>query len=107
MALQDPQTILAAVLHRLGQAEARIAKLEAAEVRGDDWRDIEREARRVAGRVGLSLDVVTKGPADQRKHLACALRIEGWSYQKIAHVMGCSERTIERYFAPPAKPHRD
>lgn len=98
----DALTILPAVVHRLGALEARVDRLEGVhhKYQADDL--IRQEAVNVARELGYPPTVLNAGSCSRyhRRRLAEALRRRQWTYQQIAHVMNCSERTIERYFAP-------
>lgn len=98
--LQALESGLAAINYRVRQLEARVFRLEerrqVAQGRGDRIR----EAVDLAAKLALPGSVFWEGPASARRTLAKALRERRWSYQAIAHALNCSERTVERYFAP-------
>lgn len=105
--MTDPGLVLAALARRLTLVEARLAALEAERALASVDELARREALGVAEQMGLAPDVLSAGRADggvarsvqERRLLARALRERGWSDAGIAHVMVCSERTIERYLS--------
>lgn len=62
-----------------------------------------REAERVAEQLGFEADVIylpatagTKTHARARRELAGRLSLKGWTHERIARAMGCSERSVRR-----------
>lgn len=98
----DALTILPAVVHRLGALEMRVDRLEGVHRKYQAQETVRQEAIKVARDLGYPATVLEAGSCSRyhRRRLAEALRRREWTYQQIAHVMNCSERTIERYFSP-------
>lgn len=91
---------VAAVQHRVEALEAGLGRLSARLVRRELAAGRTREVRDLVRELRLPADALEQGRAEHRRRLAEALRGKRWSYQQIAFALGCSERTVERYFAP-------
>jgi len=90
--------LLAAALHRIEKLEARVAMIEAGSRYGC-LVDEARLARDVANELKLPGTVfVDRRLHAARRRLATALRAKEMTHRGIAGVLGCTERTIERYF---------
>jgi|ERR1043166_2238855 DNA-binding NarL/FixJ family response regulator len=68
-----------------------------------------REAGRMVLEVGFPVEILhLPSRVDERRTVALRLRERGWSQARIARVMGCCEKTVERWCenANPGSPHQ-
>lgn len=98
--IRPEQLQLTGLSARVAALEAGLQRVEALLNRRIAGAGRAQEAAKVARELLLPADVLEQGRVRDRRLLAAALREKGWSYQEIAHALGKSERTIERYFAP-------
>lgn len=95
---------VSALNHRVEALDARLGTLEKGHAQRLADAGLRLEAEGLAEDLMLGPGVFA-GPrgapkpheVNARRLLAGALRDAGWSGQKIAHVLNCSERTVERY----------
>jgi len=86
----------------VGALESRLRKLEIefgqmVKARGDDLR-----AQRVAQELGFGVEVLhslQRGRRKERQLLAAELKKKGWSSERVARVLNCSSRTVQRNFS--------
>lgn len=58
----------------------------------------EREAERIAGTLGFAIDIIMLShQTGERRKLAIELKQLGWPVSRIARVLKCCERTVERW----------
>jgi len=90
--------LLQAALLRIGKLEARVTSIEngiagSRRKRGPEAVDLARQ-------LGLPGELFWEpGYTSERRELAFALRTHDWAARDIAGVLGCTERTVERYFS--------
>jgi DNA-binding NarL/FixJ family response regulator len=82
---------------RLGQVEERLAALSRATADGV-------LAQQLIQEMGFSLDCLfIPSRVLERRRLAENLRRRGWSQARIARVLNCCEKTVERWTGSPDK----